>query len=60
MSGMIFGYVGGNSTMRGSRKFDFRKVIGAPNGPWRLAEENTCAYGLFLTEAANCLVEQLP
>ncbi len=60
MPGMIFGYVGGNSTMRGSRKFDFRKVIGAPNGPWRQAEENTCAYGLFLTETANRLVEQLP
>ncbi|MDP3722639.1 MAG: hypothetical protein Q8R91_03980 [Candidatus Omnitrophota bacterium] len=57
MPGMIFGYVRGNSRMRGSRKFDFRKVIGAPNGPWRQAEENIRAYGLFLTEAANRLVE---
>lgn len=60
MPGMIFGYVGGNSTMRGSRKFDFRKVIGTPSDPWRQAEGNTCAYGLFLTEAANRLVERLP
>lgn len=54
--GMIFGYVGGNSKMRGSEKFDFQGVIGAPVRPWRQAEENTCAYGLFLTKAAKLLV----
>ena len=56
MPGMIFGYVGGNSTTQGSRKFDFRKVIGAPKDPWRQAEENICSYGLFLTESAKALV----
>lgn len=56
MPGMIFGYVRGNSRMRGSLKFDFRKVIGAPDDPWRRKEENVRAYGLFLTEAAKALV----
>jgi hypothetical protein len=56
MPGMIFGYVRGNSRMRGSLKFDFRKVIGAPDDPWRQKEENVRAYGLFLTEAAKTLV----
>ncbi|MBI4678099.1 MAG: DUF2442 domain-containing protein [Elusimicrobia bacterium] len=57
--GILFAYVGGDSTKTGMGKLDFQKTIHAPCQPWRQAPDNIRAYGLYCTHAVCRLFDQI-